>query len=95
MNCFNYPDTASVGTCKACSKGLCHQCAMDLGHGLSCKGEHEATVQSYRDMFLRSQRVVAAAPSGILDFTIILGGGFLVYAVVCYLQSKKALTRRQ
>ena len=37
-----------------------------MGHGLSCKGEHEATVQSYHDMLKRNERALAAAPRNIL-----------------------------
>lgn len=119
MNCFNHPDVVALGTCKACAKGLCHACFVDLGHGLSCKGEHEATVQSYNDVLKRNQRVVAATPRnilitpifytfmgvvfvawgitsgrGLMDFTVVLGGGFLIFALVCYLQARKILARR-
>jgi hypothetical protein len=105
--------------CKACAKGLCHQCIVDLGHGLSCKGEHEATVQLYNDMLKRNQRIIAAAPRnilvapifyafmgavfiawgltsprGMLDFTVILGVGFLIFALVSYRQARKAISRR-
>ena len=119
MNCFNHPGIVALGHCKACAKGLYRECIVDLGHGLSCKGEHEATVQLYHDMLKRNQRMVAAAPkniliapifyafmgavfiawglsspSGMLDFTVILGVGFLVFAFACYRQSRKAIARR-
>ncbi len=45
MNCFNHTDTAAIGTCKACNKGLCTDCATDLGHGIACKNQHEQRVQ--------------------------------------------------
>jgi len=62
MNCFNHPTIVAVGTCKACAKGLCPSCAVDMGHGLSCHGEHEATVQSYYDILERNKRLIASAP---------------------------------
>jgi len=37
-----------------------------MGHGLSCKGDHEITVQSYHDMLDRNRRVMAAAPRNIV-----------------------------
>lgn len=119
MNCFNHPDIVAVGTCRACSKGLCHQCAVDLGHGLSCKGEHESMVQFYNELAKRNQRAIAAAPKNILigplffafmgvvffvwgltsptgrlDFAVILGAGFVVYALAIYLRARKALARQ-
>jgi len=41
MNCFNHPDVPAVGICKACQKGLCMECAVDLGHGIACKSHQE------------------------------------------------------
>lgn len=33
--------------------------------------------------------------AGILDFTVIIGAGFLVFAVACYLQTRKVLGRQR
>ncbi len=41
MNCFYHSNEPAVGICKACSKGLCTDCAADLGHGIACKNKHE------------------------------------------------------
>ena len=41
MNCFNHPGVPAVGICKACQKGLCMECAVDLGHGIACKNHRE------------------------------------------------------
>ena len=65
MNCFNHHAVVAVGTCKACGKGLCQDCAVDLGHGISCRGDHEATVHSYNDVLKRNERILAAAPRNI------------------------------
>ena len=35
MRCFYHPEREAVGLCKACSKGLCTSCAVDLGHGIA------------------------------------------------------------
>lgn len=50
MRCFNHPDADAVGTCKQCNKGLCPDCAADLGHGLACRGLHEQEVASVHDL---------------------------------------------
>jgi hypothetical protein len=36
MKCFDHQDRDAVGICKSCNKGLCRQCAADLGNGLAC-----------------------------------------------------------
>ena len=82
MRCFNHHDREAVGACKACSKGLCSECAVDLGHGLSCRGPHEATVESYRVMLERNTRVLNAAPTNSIvgpAFLVVLGVLFAGY----------------
>jgi len=44
MRCFYHQDREAVGTCKSCGKGLCPECAVDLGKGLACRGRCEADV---------------------------------------------------
>ena len=46
MKCFNHLNDDAIGTFKHCRKGLCHECAADLGHGLACKNQHEEAVNS-------------------------------------------------
>jgi|SRR5580658_1582405 hypothetical protein len=85
MRCFNHRDREAVGSCKACSKGLCAECAVDLGHGLSCRGEHEATVESYRTMLNRNTKVMdAARVNGVVGplFFIALGVLFGIYGLI-------------
>ena len=62
MNCYNHPNTVSVGTCKACGKGLCPECLTDLGHGLACKNKHESDVENYKLIMDKSIRIYKAAP---------------------------------
>jgi len=38
MKCFNHHDKDAVGICKSCNKGLCPDCAVDVGNGIACKG---------------------------------------------------------
>src|SRR5262245_36948140 len=61
MRCFNHNDRESVGTCKSCSKGLCAECAVDLGHGLACRGEHARRVEEFELMVSRASRVQETA----------------------------------
>ncbi len=47
MDCFNHHEKHAIGICKACGKGLCPDCATDLGHGLACKNNHEEIVEGF------------------------------------------------
>ena len=46
MHCFYHQDREAVGGCKSCGKGLCPECAVDLGKGLACRERCEADVQA-------------------------------------------------
>ena len=46
MRCYYHQDKEAVGGCKSCGKGLCPECAVDLGKGLACLGRCEADVQA-------------------------------------------------
>jgi Flp pilus assembly pilin Flp len=37
MNCYVHPDISAVGTCSACGKGVCAECATMVGGKLYCK----------------------------------------------------------
>lgn len=80
MRCFNHQDREAVGSCKACAKGLCAECVVDLGHGLSCKGSHEEIVESYSSILKFNARTVSAAPRIIYlptVFSIAMGAMFM------------------
>lgn len=41
MRCFYHQDKEAVGVCRSCGKGVCIECAVDLGKGLACRGRCE------------------------------------------------------
>jgi hypothetical protein len=41
MECFAHEGRPAVGCCRACFKGVCRTCAVDLGRGLACAGRCE------------------------------------------------------
>jgi hypothetical protein len=63
MNCFYHPDTPAVALCKYCQKGLCTECAIDLGSGMSCRN-HKKEVQELNEVFAANQRT--SQGSGLL-----------------------------
>ena len=61
MRCFYHHEKEAVGTCKSCGKGLCPDCAVDLGRGLACRGRCEENVKTViqlveRNILLSGQR---------------------------------------
>ena len=85
MRCYNHPSVEAVGTCKACSKGLCMECAADLGHGLACKASHIAEVENLNALITRSTRITTANTMGkflVPAFYGFMGLTFLGYGLV-------------
>jgi hypothetical protein len=56
VNCFYHPGVCAVGICKSCGKGLCPDCATDLGKGLACRNQCEADVTALRELTARNIR---------------------------------------
>lgn len=57
MNCFNHTSSSAIGVCKACQKGLCAECAVDVGLGIACKGACETNVIEINEMTERSLKI--------------------------------------
>ncbi len=66
MKCFNHPERNAIGTCKACNKGLCHECATDLDHGIACKNKHEKEVNDVKMIIDKSTKIYNEAPKNTL-----------------------------
>ncbi|NKF21209.1 hypothetical protein [Solimonas marina] len=85
MHCFTHQDVEAVGVCKACYKGLCTQCASDLGLGLACKGEHEQFVEATNALLSRSIRISSINKHGsfvVPGFYAFLGAAFLLSGII-------------
>jgi hypothetical protein len=86
VKCFNHREADAVGSCKACNKGLCPACAVDVGGGLSCRDICEQQVRRINELVDRNIRVSPASeqalgkyPGAYLSnglFSIIAGGLF-------------------
>lgn len=59
MRCFYHQDREAVGACKSCNKGLCSECAVDLGKGLACRGRCEADVEAVIQLIDQNVRQMA------------------------------------
>lgn len=84
MKCFVHHQSDAVGICKACQKGLCPECAVDLGYGLSCKGACEVKAAEYEKLVKRNlaftgvQRRFRYAYAG---FILLMGTVFTAWGV--------------
>ena len=66
MRCFYHQDREAIGACKSCGKGLCPECAVDLGKGLACRGRCEADVQGIIKLVDQNIRYMGEMP-GIMN----------------------------
>lgn len=55
MRCFYHRDVEAVGACKSCGRGLCPECAHDVGNGLACLNRCEAEVESLNRIIARNK----------------------------------------
>lgn len=91
MRCFYHQDKDAVGTCKSCGKGLCAECAADLGKGLACRGRCDADVRAVISLIERNiqlqpatTRLIQAGGSARLAgsfFFLITGAVFLIFGL--------------
>ncbi len=55
MVCYYHRSVQAVGVCKNCHKGICEECAVDIGNGLACKSQCEAEVTIINQVFEREK----------------------------------------
>ena len=89
MKCYYHQENDAVGTCKSCSKGLCRECAIDVGKGLACEG----CKQDVMDLITTINRNVKIGSNyknirknGMVQFAFValLGGVFLCTGLYYY-----------
>ena len=91
MRCYYHQDKEAVGSCKSCGKGLCFDCAVDIGKGLACRGHCEEDVRAVVSLIDRNIKI-APRTSQILEtsrkvrssaaiFNLIIGGLFLIWGL--------------
>lgn len=62
MECYRHEGRPAVGCCRHCFKGVCRECAVDVGGGLACRDECEEIARGVIAMVRQSveQRGVQA-----------------------------------
>jgi len=61
VKCFYHREADAVGTCKACNKGLCAACAVDVGGGLACRDRCEEQVRNITQLIERNIQLSPAS----------------------------------
>jgi hypothetical protein len=61
VKCFYHRDVDAIGLCKACSKGLCGTCAVDVGSGLACRESCVELVRNINELVERNIRISPAS----------------------------------
>jgi hypothetical protein len=85
MRCHRHPDRDATAICKHCTKGLCADCGVDGSGGTACGDECAAHIAVAQELLVRSSgslRVQLAGVGFLAAFLMILGLGWLAYAVV-------------
>lgn len=74
MQCFEHPDSAAIGVCRGCGKGVCRvPCARDTGAGLAC-----SDVCGQRVMLYESLNRKAGASYGSATRHVWIGPAFFI-----------------
>ena len=91
MRCYYHQDKEAVGSCKSCGKGLCPDCAVDVGKGLACRGHCEEDVRAVialidRNIKLSPQtaRILESSRkvrSGAATFNLVIGAIFIAWGL--------------
>jgi hypothetical protein len=62
MLCFYHQEKEAVGICKSCGKGVCVECAVDLGKGLACRSRCEESARAIIALVDRNIQLSTVVP---------------------------------
>ena len=90
MKCFNHPNSESVGICKNCNKGICHECLTEVPNGIACTNSCIEEVTLVNQLIHKNTRSKNTAVGTYLRHALLyglMGFTFILYEVL----TKKAL----
>lgn len=93
MNCFRHPAIVAIGSCKACQKGLCHECVGERPYGLACRNSCETEVDELGEMNERGKKIygIGKYQSRMPSSGVLLWGAFAAIfwgiAIALYVKS--------
>ena len=91
MKCYYHSDRDAVGTCKSCGKGLCPECAVDLGKGLACRDRCEVDANAVIELIEQNIRMSPKADQAMnaalgiraraAMFNLVIGAVFVLWGL--------------
>lgn len=89
MNCFYHPEKTAVAICKSCQRGLCMECAADIGNGLACKGKCEEQVAKINKIIDSNPQMVSKVNASLWrNFVFLVTAGLLFVAMGTLLMTR-------
>ncbi|WP_068471048.1 hypothetical protein [Candidatus Protochlamydia phocaeensis] len=85
MNCYYHRESAASGICKNCNKGVCTQCAIDVGNGIACRNSCEQAVKEINAIIQKNKKVYKITRSNYYRMAAIyglLGSFFIIYPLI-------------
>jgi hypothetical protein len=80
MRCYYHQEVEAVGICKSCSRGLCADCAVEVGEGLACRDRCEQGVAELNALLKRGSASHQIARGVYLRSAIL----YMIVGVVCF-----------
>lgn len=85
MKCYAHESNDAVGTCAACGRGVCRECAADMGRALACNDRCEPEVRrllDLRDFNFSQTHITIEAHRGTKRGLIIAGLMFVGFGLL-------------
>ena len=110
MFCFEHAQTGAVAVCRACGRGLCRECAVEVERFLVCRNRCEESARILASMSWRTskqqslQLLVSLGVGSIMAiwglflddlFVSVAGVLFVLFGVAHAFWIRKNLTRRK
>lgn len=85
MKCFYHRDLDAIGMCKSCHKGVCENCAVEVGQSIACKNQCEEKASVIDAMISKSIVTIDAQKKNRMfmpAFFIVIGLVFVTIELV-------------
>jgi hypothetical protein len=89
MKCFYHNASDAVGICKSCNKGICLECATEIGVGLACQNRCEAEVIAINQLIERNKRTHQTTGRAYAQYSIWLALAGVVFVGYGLYQTRK------
>ena len=92
MKCYYHEGVDAVALCQACHRGLCRDCAVDVGFTTSCRDRCESEVLSHVALFEQGQKAYGANSLGYKAtgmFLFATAAGSFGAGILCFLDPEQ------